>query len=133
MVERGSITKRSLSDVARGLPSAEESIAVSDRLDSPVTSMRVIPCADRLYLAAGDEDGVLRIYAAELASSTKNLSASADAFRPFELLGTWTLFADPVRDIGLLDFPQAGILRDCVLCTSYDGTIGVISMKEMDQ
>ena len=37
----------------------------SDRLDSPITSMRVITFADCQYLAAGDESGVFRMYSAE--------------------------------------------------------------------
>lgn len=53
--------------------------------------------------------------------------------RPFELLGSWTLFADPVYGLASLDIGQAGILRGCVICTSRAGTIGVISLKEMDQ
>ena len=65
--------------------------------------------------------------------SRRPIGTTADRPRPFELLGSWTLFADPVHLIALLEMPQAGILRTCVLCTSQDGTIGIISLKEMDQ
>ena len=50
-----------------------------------------------------------------------------------ELQGSWTVFADPVHWITMLDMPLAGVLRNCVLCTSKEGTIALISLADMDQ
>jgi hypothetical protein len=43
------------------------------------------------------------------------------------------MFADPVKSILIIDKANAGVLQDHVLVTSYDGTMGVISLKEMEQ
>jgi hypothetical protein len=59
------VGKQKLLDVLQGVPFTGEQSVVADRLDSPVTSMRVIECAERQYLAAGDEDGVIRIWSVE--------------------------------------------------------------------
>lgn len=49
------------------------------------------------------------------------------------LEGSWTLFADAVSSLSLIDLPNAGFLRNCLLCTSADGTIGIISLADMEQ
>ncbi|WWC65680.1 uncharacterized protein I303_108301 [Kwoniella dejecticola CBS 10117] len=89
-----------------------------DRLDSPVTCMATVSVDDDTpdYLVAGDEDGVVRIW----------------TLHPFTICGSWTLFADPVSKIAVLDLPQAGPLRGCLLITSREGTVGIISLKEMN-
>lgn len=48
------------------------------------------------------------------------------------LQGSWTLFADPVDNIAMVDMPDTA-LHGHLLCTSREGTIAVISLKEMDQ
>ncbi|KAK8849511.1 hypothetical protein IAR55_004845 [Kwoniella newhampshirensis] len=87
-----------------------------DRLDSPVTCMRIVdgPAGSRKrFVVAGDEDGVVRIWTAN----------------PFQLCGSWTLFAWPVESLALLDMPQAGTLQGTLLCTSKAGTIGLVSLS----
>lgn len=53
--------------------------------------------------------------------------------REFQFCGSWTLFAWPVSDFVLLDMPQAGPLHGTLLCTSQAGTVGIISLSEMEQ
>ena len=53
--------------------------------------------------------------------------------RTFELQGSWTLFAYPVQSVSLLDMPQAGTLAGNLLCTSQAGTVGLISLVDMEQ
>jgi hypothetical protein len=43
------------------------------------------------------------------------------------------MFADPVKSILIIDKANSGVLQDHVLVTSCDGTMGVISLKEMEQ
>ncbi|KIR29487.1 hypothetical protein I307_01393 [Cryptococcus deuterogattii 99/473] len=91
-----------------------------DRLDAAITCMKLIRGPeenDKMYLVAGDEDGVIRIWIVD----------------EFQFCGSWTLFAWPVSDFVLLDMPQAGTLRGTLLCTSQAGTVGIISMSEMEQ
>ncbi|RXK36360.1 hypothetical protein M231_06397 [Tremella mesenterica] len=88
-----------------------------DRLYSPITSSVLVSALGKSYLIAGDEDGVVRIWTAD----------------PFKLEASFTMFAYPVKTILRLTMPEAGNLRDCVLCTSDVGSVGVISLKEMDQ
>ncbi|WVF68617.1 hypothetical protein IAT40_003387 [Kwoniella sp. CBS 6097] len=97
----------------------DNTTTTSDRLDSPVTCLVNVPRRDAgspHYVAAGDEDGCVRIVTTE----------------PFKLSASFTLFADPVKSVSLLDMPQAGSLEGCLLVTSNDGTVGIISLKEMD-
>lgn len=91
-----------------------------DRLDAAVTCMKIVRGPeenDKKYLVAGDEDGVIRIWTVE----------------EFQFCGSWTLFAWPVSDFVLLDMPQAGPLHGTLLCTSQAGTVGIISLSEMEQ
>ncbi|WWD20135.1 hypothetical protein CI109_104611 [Kwoniella shandongensis] len=91
-----------------------------DRLDSPVTCSKIVngPKGSRdRFLVAGDEDGVVRIW----------------TVNPFKLCGSWSLFAWPVESLSLLDMPQAGSLQGSLLCTSKAGTIGIISLVNMEQ
>jgi hypothetical protein len=43
------------------------------------------------------------------------------------------VFADPVDDLAMIDMNDAGALQDHLICLSQDGTIGAISLKEMEQ
>jgi hypothetical protein len=43
------------------------------------------------------------------------------------------MFADPVEDLAMIDMDEAGALQDHLICTSQEGTIGVISLKDMEQ
>jgi hypothetical protein len=43
------------------------------------------------------------------------------------------MFADPVKSIAIVDMANAGVLQDHVLVSSSDGTLGVISLKDMEQ
>lgn len=91
-----------------------------DRLDAAVTCMKLIRGPEennKMYLVAGDEDGVVRIWTVD----------------EFQFCGSWTLFAWPVSGFVLLDMPQAGPLRGTLLCTSQAGTVGIISLSEMEQ
>ena len=56
-----------------------------------------------------------------------------DGFRSAQLLASWTLFADPVRNIIMVDMIEAGVLQDHLICVSQEGTIGVISLTQMEQ
>nr|XP_019043333.1 hypothetical protein I302_07908 [Kwoniella bestiolae CBS 10118]OCF22263.1 hypothetical protein I302_07908 [Kwoniella bestiolae CBS 10118] len=118
----GNVIARSFANVlakATSATSANDDLTI-DRLDSPVTCLTTIAAgADEMtkeYLVAGDEDGVVRIWTTS----------------PFKLCGSWTLFADPVKDVASLNMPQAGPLHGCALVTSREGTVGLISLKEMD-
>ncbi|WVR08230.1 hypothetical protein IAU60_005277 [Kwoniella sp. DSM 27419] len=115
---QGNVTYRSLS----GLLSNEESGTEADgptcdRLESRITCLRTIT-SERgpRFLVAGDEDGILRVWTAE----------------PFRQCGSFTLFADPIKSVALLDIPQAGSLDGCLLAVSEGGTIGIVSLKDMD-
>ncbi|KAK6908897.1 hypothetical protein I203_102903 [Kwoniella mangroviensis CBS 8507] len=120
---RGNVMTRHFSDVLVKSPtkSAADDNPTVDRLDSPVTCLTTITSSGtdgvgNEYLVAGDDDGVVRIWTTS----------------PFKLCGSWTLFADPVKDVALLNMSQAGTLQGCLLITSRDGTVGIISLKEMD-
>nr|XP_019009161.1 uncharacterized protein I206_05807 [Kwoniella pini CBS 10737]OCF47942.1 hypothetical protein I206_05807 [Kwoniella pini CBS 10737] len=118
---QGNVSSHALSDLftLNKTSKPEESVPTVDRLDSPVTCMTTIVTPDdaaQEYLIAGDEDGAVRIW------TTNSL----------RIRGSWTLFADPVQNIALLDMPQAGPLIGCLLITSREGTVGIISLKEMD-
>jgi hypothetical protein len=43
------------------------------------------------------------------------------------------MFADPVESIALIDKTNAGPLQDHILCTSREGTVGIISLADMEQ
>lgn len=43
------------------------------------------------------------------------------------------MFADPVDDLALIDMKDAGALQDHLICSSQEGTIGVVSLKDMEQ
>lgn len=53
--------------------------------------------------------------------------------RPFSLQGSWTLFADPVSRVCLIDEQAKGPLSRSLLCVSVDGTVGIISLEDMEQ
>lgn len=55
------------------------------------------------------------------------------SFSTGRLLASWTLFADPVDRIALVNAPDAGVLHDKLLCTSCEGTVAVISLEELEQ
>jgi hypothetical protein len=42
------------------------------------------------------------------------------------------MFADPVKSIAIVDLANAGVLQDQILVSSSDGTLGVISLKDME-
>ena len=112
----------------------ESSSLGTDRLDSRISCIKLInsPLAEGgQYLVAGDEDGVIRIWTArsDICDDQPDVLTSST----FELQGTFTLFAWPVRTITLLDMLEAGDLYGSVLCTSDVGSVGLISLKEMDQ
>jgi len=54
-----------MSDVLGSKSVTEDQTVLADRLDSPLTCMCLIAYAGKQYLAAGDEDGVVRIWSAE--------------------------------------------------------------------
>ncbi|KAI9633004.1 uncharacterized protein MKK02DRAFT_40384 [Dioszegia hungarica] len=112
----GNVTKRRLLHVLDGKSTAGTDSLSADRLDSRITCLKLIQ-SDPPYLVAGDEDGAIRIWDAET----------------FELQGSWTLFAFPVHTITLLADPKYGSLGGCVMCTSQAGTVGLISLAEMEQ
>jgi hypothetical protein len=62
MVAKGNVSKERLNSVIQGrtIPSQGPDV---DRLDSPVTCFKLV--ADKEYLVAGDEDGILRIWKTE--------------------------------------------------------------------
>ncbi|EIW71713.1 hypothetical protein TREMEDRAFT_27484 [Tremella mesenterica DSM 1558] len=114
---KGNVQKHPFSSLLTDtLPIANDSLSM-DRLDSPITSSVLVSAVGKSYMIAGDEDGVVRIWTAD----------------PFKLEASFTMFAYPVKTILRLMMPEAGNLRDCVLCTSDVGSVGVISLKEMDQ
>lgn len=53
--------------------------------------------------------------------------------RSAQLVASWTLFADPVEKLAILDMPDAGMLQDHLICVSQEGTVGVISLAKMEQ
>ncbi|WVQ75054.1 hypothetical protein IAR50_004663 [Cryptococcus sp. DSM 104548] len=91
-----------------------------DRLDAQVTCMKILQSSDsrgkRQILAVGDEDGVVRLWNVE----------------DFEFQGSWTLFAWPVKSITVLDRPQAGPLRNCLLAASQAGTVALLGLDDME-
>ncbi|ORY34903.1 hypothetical protein BCR39DRAFT_515490 [Naematelia encephala] len=114
--KNGNVSKRRLTQILQGKTGSSDDAMSSDRLDSAVTCVRLVQ-GDQRYLLAGDEDGSVRIW-----------NASS-----FKLEGSWTLFAEPVDVIAMLDLAEAGPLRGCVICVSTLGTVGLISLREMDQ
>lgn len=89
---------------------------------------------DKMYLVAGDEDGVIRIWTVEYVHYAYSRQSLTDhSHSEFQFCGSWTLFAWPVSGFVLLDMPQAGPLRGTLLCTSQAGTVGIISLSEMEQ
>jgi hypothetical protein len=52
--------------------------------------------------------------------------------RPFQFLGTFAAFADPVQSITLLETKSESALQDTLLCASTDGTVGIISLSELE-
>ncbi|OCF37103.1 hypothetical protein I316_01008 [Kwoniella heveanensis BCC8398] len=118
---QGNVSTQRLGDLftAPNSAAANHATPTSDRLDSPVTCLVDIPRRDAgspHYMVAGDEDGCVRIFTTH----------------PLKLCASFTLFADPVRNVALLNMPQAGGLQNCLLVSSNDGTVGIISLKEMD-
>lgn len=63
----GNVSRRKLGAELRGDPPDTSDQVDCDRLESPVTSMRIIRMgsADAAYLVAGDEDGCVRIWNAQ--------------------------------------------------------------------
>jgi hypothetical protein len=59
--DTGTVTRQSVLDILAGATASEESAVESDRLDSPVTCMRIVQL-DKRYLIAGDEDGAVRVW-----------------------------------------------------------------------
>ncbi|WWD04165.1 hypothetical protein V865_002231 [Kwoniella europaea PYCC6329] len=120
---QGYITSQNFADIlvkSQNNANSDDDLTV-DRLDSPVTYLTTISSSgtdgvENEYLVDGDDDGVVRIWTTSL----------------FKLCGSWTLFADPVKDVALLNMSQAGPLQGCLLITSRDGTVGIISLKSMD-
>nr|ODN95521.1 hypothetical protein L204_04061 [Cryptococcus depauperatus CBS 7855] len=89
------------------------------RLEAAVTCMKIVQKNEygaRRYLVAGDEDGVIRVWTVD----------------DFEFCGSWTLFECPVRSSTLLNMPQAGSIRGSLMCASEAGTIGLISLDNME-
>ncbi|WWC92997.1 uncharacterized protein L201_007961 [Kwoniella dendrophila CBS 6074] len=115
---RGNVSSRQFGDllVNNANCSTNNDDPTVDRLDARVTTLTIIIDNSTEYLVAGDEDGAVRIWTTS----------------SFKLCGSFTLFADPVKDIALLDMTEAGPLRGCLLVISNDGTVGIISLKEMD-
>ncbi len=61
---RGNVRKSLLRDVLLGTPIHDDGDISADRLDSPVTCMKVVTAGRDRYLVAGDDDGVVRIWSA---------------------------------------------------------------------
>lgn len=102
----------------------------ADRLDSSVTCMLIVEL-DKRYLIAGDKDGTVRVWDERYAMNC--LSRWADFDSSGQQQASWTMFADPVKSISMVNSPNAGVLEEHVLVFSCDGTVGVISLKGMEQ
>jgi hypothetical protein len=63
-VGKGNVTKQGLLHFLQDTPS-QTPVLDSDRLDSPVTVMKLVNSGQGELLVAGDEDGVVRIWTAE--------------------------------------------------------------------
>ncbi|WVQ79391.1 hypothetical protein IAT38_001488 [Cryptococcus sp. DSM 104549] len=118
---QGNVYRRGLDSVlttdSPTVPSDEPDV---DRLEASVTCMKLIRDPSeggKRFLVVGDEDGVVRIWTADT----------------FKFCGSWTLFAWPVHSFTLIDVPQAGHLQGHLLCTSEAGTIGILSLRDMEQ
>ncbi|ORX37934.1 hypothetical protein BD324DRAFT_623874 [Kockovaella imperatae] len=110
----GNAIKQSLQDVLASRIAQDVGIA-ADRAASRVTVAKTLSSPKDLFVA-GDEDGVVRIWSVE----------------PFELLGSWTCFADPVESVILLDDPPVASIPPGILCTSQNGAICFIALDIME-
>ena len=50
---------------------------------------------------------------------------------PFELKGSWTVFAHPVQSAAVVN-AKSSTLNDVLLCTSEDGTVALLSLTDLD-